>query len=67
MTTAVSKLSTIVVGRAFEDRSLSLLQSRLSMTLPESVVREMAVSIFKAGGGFLDRPRNTIQTTKGGE
>ncbi|GAB1522406.1 hypothetical protein RhiXN_08343 [Rhizoctonia solani] len=33
MTTAVSKLSTIVVGRAFEDRSLSLLQSRLSMTL----------------------------------
>ncbi|CAE6405502.1 unnamed protein product [Rhizoctonia solani] len=33
MTTAVPKLSTTLVGRAFEDRSLSLLQSRLSMTL----------------------------------
>jgi hypothetical protein len=33
MTSAVSKLSTTLVGRAFEDRSLSLLQSRLSMTL----------------------------------
>ncbi|KAG8730419.1 hypothetical protein FRC11_006738 [Ceratobasidium sp. 423] len=33
MATAVPKMSTVFVGRAFEHRSLSLLQSRLSMTL----------------------------------
>ncbi|KAH7345587.1 hypothetical protein B0J17DRAFT_43893 [Rhizoctonia solani] len=33
MAAAIGKLSSVVVGRAFEHRSLSLLQSRLSMSL----------------------------------
>ncbi|KAJ1302001.1 hypothetical protein OPQ81_000836 [Rhizoctonia solani] len=33
MATAVSRLPTVIVGRAFEHRSLSLLQSQMSMTL----------------------------------